>query len=275
MVPTGSRERVNLGTSFDLLHAVEADQLVLHYQPIIDLRSDQVVGAEALVRWDHPELGLFEPEAFLALAENSWLGGPLTTWVLERALADCAGWRAGGSGAGVSVNVFPESLTEEWIVQTIQELLLRYGVPAHALTLELTERGWPVDLEQTAATLAGLADIGVTVSLDDFGTGDSSLSRLQRLHFDEVKIDRCFVAEAAERAPDREIIRFTAQLTHALGRRTVAEGVERREDLEVVRSMGVDAAQGYLFARPGPVEALAGVAGWPLLRNIAGGADHL
>lgn len=274
MVSTGYREKVNLGTSFDLLHAVEGDQLVLYYQPIIDLTSEQVIGAEALVRWEHPELGLFEPDAFLGLAENSWLGGPLTTWVLERAVSDCAAWRATGPDVGVSVNVFPESLAEEWIVDTIDGLLRRHGLPAQALTLELTERGWPVDLGQTAVTLAGLADLGVGVSLDDFGTGDSSLSRLQRLHFDEVKIDRCFVAEAAERAPDREIIRFTAQLTHALGRRSVAEGVERREDLEVVRSMGVDAAQGFFFARPGPVEDLVGLAAWPVLRNGPRGADH-
>ena len=253
MVSTGSREKADLGTSFDLLHAVEGEQLVLHYQPIIDLVSEAVVGMEALVRWDHPALGLVGPDAFLPLAENSWLGGPLTAWVLERALADCARWRAAGSSAGVSVNVFPGSLSEEWIVDTVDRVLAQHDLPPEALTLELTERRWPVDLDLTGATIIELAELGVGISLDDFGTGDSSLSRLQHLYFDEIKIDRCFVAEAAERAPDREIIRFTAQLAHALGRRAVAEGVERAEDLDVVRRMGIDAAQGFLFARPGPI----------------------
>jgi EAL domain-containing protein (putative c-di-GMP-specific phosphodiesterase class I) len=253
VVSTGSRDKVNLGTSFDLLHAVEADQLVLHYQPIIDLTSEVVLGMEALVRWNHPVLGLTGPDAFLPLAENSWLGGPLTAWVLERAIADCAAWQAGGSQAGVSVNVFPESLAEEWIVTTVEELLDLYRLAPAALTLELTEKGWPLDLEIASGTLAGLAALGVGISLDDFGTGDSSLSRLQRLDFDEIKIDRCFVAQAAERVPDREIIRFTAELAHALGRRAVAEGVERSEDLDVVRRMGIDAAQGFLLGRPAPI----------------------
>jgi diguanylate cyclase len=245
VVATGSREKVNLGTSFDLLHAVEGEQLVLHYQPIIDLTSGLAVGMEALVRWNHPTLGLTGPDDFLALAENSW--------VLERAVSDCAAWRAAGSPAGVSVNVFPESLTEEWIVGTVAELLDEYALAPDALTLELTERGWPIQLELAGTTMAALAALGVGISLDDFGTGDSSLSRLQRLHFDEIKIDRCFVAEAAERLPDREIIRFTAELAHALGRRAVAEGVERAEDLDVVRRMGIDAAQGFLLGRPGPI----------------------
>ena len=253
VVSTVPRDKVNLGTSFDLLHAVEEEELVLHYQPIIDLTSEVAVGMEALVRWNHPTLGLTGPEEFLPLAENSWLGGPLTAWVLGRAVSDCAAWRAAGSPAGVSVNVFPESLTEEWIVGTVAGLLEDHGLAPDALTLELTEKGWPVDLELAGTTMAALAALGVCISLDDFGTGDSSLSRLQRLHFDEIKIDRCFVAEAAERLPDREIIRFTAELAHALGRRAVAEGIERAEDLDVVRRMGIDAAQGFLLGRPGPI----------------------
>lgn len=257
VVSTGSRDKVNLGTSFDLLHAVEGEQLVLHYQPIIDLTSEIVVGMEALVRWNHPAFGLTGPDAFLPLAANSWLGGPLTAWVLERAVSDCAAWRAAGSPAGVSVNLFPESLAEGWIVETVDRLLGRYRLVPDALTLELTERGWPPDLDLTGSTLTALAELGVCISLDDFGTGDSSLSRLQRLHFDEIKIDRCFVAEAADRLPDREIIRFTAQLAHALGRRAVAEGVERAEDLEVVRRMGIDAAQGFLLGRPEPIRVAA------------------
>lgn len=255
---TSFRERADLGTSFDLLHAVETDQLVLHYQAIIDLRDELVEGMEALVRWEHPVHGLVPPDAFLPLAENSWLGGPLTEWVLEQAVVDCAAWRAAGSPAGVSVNVFPESLTESWIVGAVDRLLRAHALPADALTLELTERGWPVDLEAVGPTMAELAELGVNISLDDFGTGDSSLSRLQRLPFDEIKVDRCFVAEAAERLADREIIRFTAQLAHALGRRAVAEGIERSEDLDVVREMGIDAAQGFLFARPMPAGNLDG-----------------
>ncbi|HEV2370264.1 MAG TPA: EAL domain-containing protein [Acidimicrobiales bacterium] len=257
MVRTAERNRFPLASSFDLLQAVECDQLVLHYQPIIDLRTGGTVSLEALVRWCHPDQGLLPPDRFLPMAENSWLGGALTAWVLERAVSDCAAWRWAGFAAGVSVNVLPEAITQTWLADTVDHLLGLHGLPGEALTIEITERRWPEDLFNVQQTMDALARLGVATSLDDFGTGDSSLARLQHLRFTEIKIDKSFVCEASERNESREILRYTADLARALGTRSVAEGVELAPDLELVRTMEIDAVQGYLLARPRPLEELS------------------
>ena len=257
MVGTALRKKIPLASSFDLLQAVENDQLVLHYQPIIDLDSGATVSLEALVRWKHHQHGLLGPDRFLALAENTWLGGALTAWVLEHAVSDCATWRRGGFGAGVAVNVLPEAITQPWLVETVAQLLELHELPGSALTIEITERRWPEELEEVGVAIEALSEINVATSLDDFGTGDSTLSRLQDLRFSEIKIDRSFVSEASGRVQSREILRFSAELARALGVRVVAEGVEWVSDLELVRTVGVDAVQGYLLAPPRPLEELA------------------
>ena len=257
MVATALRKKVPLASSFDLLQAVESDQLVLHYQPIIDVRSGETVSLEALVRWDHHEHGLLGPERFLALAQNTWLGGALTAWVLGQAVSDCAMWRRAGFGAGVSVNVLPEAITQPWLVVTVAHLLELHELPGSALTIEVTERRWPEELSEVGVAIEALDQLGVAASLDDFGTGDSTLSRLQDLRFSEIKIDRSFVSEASGRAQSAEILRFSADLARALGVRVVAEGVEWVSDLELVRTVGVDAVQGYLLAPPRPLEELS------------------
>ena len=254
------RKKVPLASSFDLLQAVENDQLVLHYQPIIDLDSGRTVSLEALVRWRHTRHGLLGPDRFLALAENTWLGGALTSWVLEHAVMDCATWRRSGFLAGVSVNVLPEAITQPWLVETVASLLDLHQLPGEALTIEITERRWPEDLDDVQTTMEALIDLGVGTSLDDFGTGDSTLSRLQGLQFSEIKIDRTFVSDTAQSAPRTQtdqILRFSAELARALGVRVVAEGVEWVSDLERVRTVGVDAVQGYLLAPPRPLEELS------------------
>lgn len=255
MVPTA--DKTPLTSSFDLLHAIEADELVLHYQPIIDLDSRRTMSLEALVRWDHPVQGLMGPDRFLYMAENSALGRILTGWVLDRALRDCAAWRDEGVKAGVSVNVLPEVMSPDWIVAHTAMLLRRYDLPGHVLMVEITERRWPVELTHVQQTMQALAELGVCTSLDDFGMGDSSLARLARLRFDEIKIDRTFVADAADSPESRAIVRFSVDLARTLGIRAVAEGVELAPDLELVHSLGVDAAQGYLLAPPRPVDELA------------------
>lgn len=243
----------DIDDSFELLSAVEGEELRLHYQPVVDLRSRTVHGLEALVRWQHPRLGLLGPDLFLGLADNIWLGRSLTSWVLARATADCADWRAGGTPAGVSVNVPPELLREDWLVGAVADSLERSGLAPGALTIEITEHRWPADSAPCYQVLAALRGLGVRLSLDDFGTGESSLSRLRHADFNEVKIDRSFVVGAKDRDRDRDILRYTCGLARALGMTAVAEGVEQDEDLELVIELEADAAQGFLLGRPEPL----------------------
>lgn len=245
--------RGDIDDSFELLRAVEEGELRLHYQPVVDLLSRDVESVEALVRWQHPRHGLLGPEDFLDLARNIWLGRALTAWVLARATADCVEWRAQDTPAGVSINVQPDLLCEEWLVNEVSYSLERSGLPGSSLTIEITEHRWPADPVPCYEMLAALSELGVRLSLDDFGTGDSSLSRLRHAHFDEVKIDRSFVAEAKDRDRDRDILRFTCGLAQALGMRAVAEGVEQTEDLALVIELEADAAQGFLLGRPQPL----------------------
>jgi EAL domain-containing protein (putative c-di-GMP-specific phosphodiesterase class I) len=245
-----------LASSFDLLHAIETNELVLHYQPIIDLESHAHLSLEALVRWQHPDQGLLGPERFLHLAENTALGRALTGWVLSRALRDCAGWRQDGVAAGVSVNVIPDVMTPDWIVAEVGLLLRTYHLPGEALTIEITERRWPVELSLVKDTIDALAGLGVCTSLDDFGMGDSSLARLARLQFDEIKIDRSFIADATTRTESRAIVKFTVDLARTLGVRAVAEGMELDADLELMIELGVEAGQGYLISPPRPLDQL-------------------
>ena len=245
--------RADIDDSFELLRAVEEGELRLHYQPVVDLRSRDVDTVEALVRWQHPRQGLLGPDLFLNLAENVWLGRALTAWVLARAMADCVDWRTEGSAAGVSVNVQPDLLCEPWLVSEVIDSLDRSGLPASALTIEITEHRWPVNPGPCYEMLAALSETGVRLSLDDFGTGESSLSRLRHAQFNEVKIDRSFVVEAKDRDRDRDILRFTCGLAQALGMRAVAEGVEQIEDLQLVIELEADAAQGFLLGRPAPL----------------------
>lgn len=245
--------RADIDDSFELLRAVEQGELRLHYQPVVDLHSRDVASVEALVRWQHPRYGLLGPDLFLYLAKNVWLGRALTGWVLARATDDCVEWRRQGSGAGVSVNVAPDLLCEDWLVHEVAKSLEFSGLPAKALTVEITEHRWPDDPIPCYEVLAGLNELGVRLSLDDFGTGESSLSRLRHAQFNEVKIDRSFVMEAKDRDKDRDILRFTCGLAQALGMTAVAEGVEQTEDLALVIELEADAAQGFLLGRPQPL----------------------
>ena len=254
-----SQTGASLTSSFELLHAIDRSQLFLEYQPLVDLATGQVDSLEALVRWAHPALGRVEPDQFLEVAENAALGGALTSFVLARALADCAAWQRIGLTASVAVNVSPAVLSGDLVPTTVAMLLDAHGLEPHQLTIEVTERRCPLDLASVRRTLVGLSRTGVQLSLDDFGVGDSSLSRLQQIQFDEIKIDRSFVAAIADDPTDRQIVRFTTELAHGLGMRIVAEGVEHVEVIAALSDLGVDLAQGYLLARPFPLADLDNV----------------
>jgi diguanylate cyclase (GGDEF)-like protein len=242
----------------DLLDALEHDGLRLYYQPQLDLRTGAMLASEVLIRWPHPTLGLIPPLKFLPLAEQAGLMGDLTKWVLARALAQCAAWRAGGDASVVSVNISPSNLLEKGFTELVKDQLARNALPAEALVLEITETSIITDFERAKAVIDELSGLGVMVSVDDFGTGFTSLAYLSSLAVRELKLDRTFTTNVAER--DLQLVRSTIQLGHALGMRVVAEGVEDADTLALLTELGCDVGQGYFIGMPEPVEPAATVA---------------
>jgi EAL domain-containing protein (putative c-di-GMP-specific phosphodiesterase class I) len=244
----------------------------VHVQPKARLDSGQVVGVEALVRWEHPELGWVPPDEFVPIAERSGLIGPLTTRVLDGALAAWAEWRTAGHDLSVAVNLSARSLHDADLVEEVERLLRRHGVPAERLTLEVTEGSVMADPTRAVAVLHQLRDLGVRLSVDDFGTGYSSLSYLQRLPVQEVKIDRSFVTGLSTEGENVAIVRAIIDLGRHLGLEVVAEGVEDRATWDLLTSMHCDLVQGWHLARPMPTGELPA---WLRTRSQAAGHGGL
>jgi diguanylate cyclase len=242
---------LTLQSAVDLLEAIDGDELKLHYQAIFALPAVELVGFEALVRWDHPIHGLLPPARFLPDEMGTGLGWALTNFVLDEAICACSTWQREGLRAGVAVNIAPGRLADLVLPEYISSVLDHHGVEAPSLTVEITEQRCAVDAPDMQRALQGLSRLGVRISLDDFGTGDSTLARLRTQHFDEIKIDRCFVAGAHTNPADRNIVEFATTLAHSLGMRVVAEGIETAAELGLVTSLGVDLAQGFHLHRPG------------------------
>ncbi len=236
----------------ELRHALERDELVLHYQPKLDLVSGTVHGVEALVRWQHPDRGLLQPGQFLPVAERSELIEPLTVWVLRRALADYERWTAQGVDWTVAVNVSARNLGSLDFARTVAALLAEAGTPPERLHLEVTETALAFDPETAAAVVSDLARQGIQISVDDFGIGFTSLSQLRTLTVAEVKIDRTFVAGLSGSEQDRAIVGSVIGLGHSLGCTVTAEGVESEDVAQWLLDAGCDKAQGYLWMRPAP-----------------------
>jgi diguanylate cyclase (GGDEF)-like protein len=234
----------------DFRRALERDELVVHYQPIVDVRGAEVRGAEGLVRWEHPELGLLPPAAFIAPVEQTGLIGPLTRHVLERSIAQCSQWRAEGQDLSVAVNLSVRNLLDPNLPVQISNLLDSYHLPADRLQLEITESMIMSDPERALQIVGRLSDLGVRLSVDDFGTGYSSLANLKRLPIDELKIDRSFVSPMMQDESDLIIVRSTINLGHDLGLKVIAEGVEDELTLKRLATLGCDLAQGYHLSRP-------------------------
>ena len=238
----------------DLRAALRTDptQFVLHYQPKIDLHTEVTTGTEALVRWQHPRLGLISPDLFIPLAEATGLIDELTPLVLNGALAECARWTANGHRVSVAVNLSARNIENPALPQLVAQALVAHGVDPTQLILEITESIIMGDPKQTLPVLHQLNDLGLSLSLDDFGTGHSSLAYLQQLPVREVKIDRSFVLglDSADSANSRALIRGIAGLSKNLGLRVVAEGMEDEERLAELRDLGCDIGQGYHISRP-------------------------
>ncbi len=261
---TSSIERLTLLSD---LHAELDDgrpaTLTTHYQPLLDLASGRIVGAEALLRWPHPGSGWLNPELVVELAELSGLIGPLARFVTRDATATIAGLRSGGLDLTVAVNLSARNLYDRSLTRWLSEAIGAAGLPPEAVKVELTESEVMDDPVLAMDVVSRLGELGIGTSIDDFGTGYSSLSYLRRLPVDEIKIDRSFVLTMTEDANDRTIVRSVIDLAHNLGKRVVAEGVEDEATLDALRGYGCDRAQGYLIGRPMPADALADlVRGW-------------
>jgi EAL domain-containing protein (putative c-di-GMP-specific phosphodiesterase class I) len=232
---------------------------VLHYQPQLDLRTGRFTGVEALVRWRHPERGLILPGAFIPLAEATGLIRPLGEWVLQEACRQAAAWHAAGlPPLTVAVNLSPTQLRDGDLPGAVARALRRRPGVSLRLELEITEGVLMETLGGEAGSiLKRLVAGGVELAIDDFGTGYSSLSYLKQLPARSLKIDRSFVAGLGTNAADAVLVRSMVELTHGLGKRVVAEGVETHAQLVFLRRVGCDAAQGFLLARPRPAEELA------------------
>ncbi|MGZ5036847.1 MAG: putative bifunctional diguanylate cyclase/phosphodiesterase [Usitatibacter sp.] len=240
----------------ELRRAVEAGELVLHYQPKMNLAENRVTSAEALVRWRHPQRGFIEPAEFIPFAEQTGYIGAITRWVLGRAIDQCGVWERTGLRIRMCVNISARDLRlGDELVQVISQLLHAAELPAGMLCLEITESALMDDPVSAQSALRKLRDLGVTTSIDDYGTGYSSLAYIKQLAVNELKIDRAFVSGMEADRRNAAIVRSTIELGHNLGLVVVAEGVETEHELAELRRFGCDDAQGFLFSRPMPAAA--------------------
>jgi EAL domain-containing protein (putative c-di-GMP-specific phosphodiesterase class I) len=254
-----SRERLAL--EMGLRQALRHKQFVLHYQPIMDIRSGALLGAEALVRWQHPERGLLGPDTFIGIAERSGLIVEIGDWVLNEACCQMHAWHAAGlPRVFVSVNLSGMQFQRADVVQLVDAALQRSGLPAEYLELELTESILLQGSEPLIEVLQRLNALGVKLSIDDFGTGYSSLAYLQRFQVDKLKIDQSFVRGIRSDERDAAIVNAIIQMARILHLVTTAEGIEDVETCQRLAELGCDQAQGYLFARPLAAEAFAAFA---------------
>ncbi|MCA1647401.1 MAG: EAL domain-containing protein [Chloroflexi bacterium] len=232
----------------ELRRAIDGGELVLQYQPKVDLRTGRLCSVEALVRWAHPSRGLLTPDEFIPVAEQAGLIEPLSRWVMRAALHQVNAWGGIGLEIPVAVNLSMRSFRDEQLPEKVAELLSQTQTPPHLLMLEITESTLMADPNRTLAILGRLRATGIRIAIDDFGTGHSSLAYLKRLPVDELKIDRSFIADIATDAKDRAIVRCTVDLAHSLGLRVVAEGIEDAVTEVVVAELGCDEAQGFYLS---------------------------
>lgn len=243
-------ERLTL--MLELNGAIRNQELLLHYQPKIDLRNGQITGCEALVRWQHPRLGLVPPMQFIPLAEMSDLVGPLTIWVIEEALHTLRRWNQQGIRLQMSVNLSTRNLLDQQCPDRLAAMLEGIPVEPGSLELEITESALMGNPELALEQSRKLTELGVRLSVDDFGTGYSSLAYLKQLHPHTLKIDRSFVRDMLSDEADLVIVRSTIAMAQGLGLTVVAEGIENLETMNLLRDLGCDYAQGYRIAKPMP-----------------------
>ncbi len=242
------QERMEL--EMDLRDALDKEQFFLAYQPTLDLSDMRPTGVEALLRWRHPQRGVVQPNNFIPLLEETGLITDVGRWVLVESCRQGAAWLAAGHEISMAVNVSGRQLDSDQLIDDIRDALASSGLPAHALTIEITETTLMRDVEQTARRLTAIKDLGVRIAIDDFGTGYSSLAHLQRFPVDALKIDRSFVSGLSRNKEGETLIQTLVQLGKALSIKTFAEGIEQEQELTLLREQDCDNGQGFLFARP-------------------------
>jgi diguanylate cyclase (GGDEF)-like protein/PAS domain S-box-containing protein len=251
----GAQSRLSMESA--LFHAVERDELRLHYQPLVSARTGRTVGVEALLRWQHPEFGLVSPGVFIPIAERIGVIADMGDWALTTACRQMAAWHRGGlAGLRLSVNISGRQFAGDTLVETVRDTLQATGLAPDCLELELTETLLMEDNEHSQQTIARLKALGVSIALDDFGVGYSSLSYLKQFALDTLKVDRAFTSEMLTSAESEAIVRATFDIARALKLCTVAEGVETRAQANFLAELGCDLLQGFYFAKPMPPEQL-------------------
>ncbi|MDD4881482.1 MAG: GGDEF domain-containing phosphodiesterase, partial [Gallionellaceae bacterium] len=251
-----ARERLTLETS--LRQAIERNEFVLHYQPQVDVASGEIVGVEALVRWDHPESGMIAPVRFIPLAEETGLIVPLGEWVLFTACTQAKIWMEDMAMPpfSVAVNLSPRQFRQANLVAHVRAVMDATGIPPGLLELEITESAVMEDADQAVTTLRALKELGIRISIDDFGTGYSSLAYLKRFPIDKLKIDQSFMRDIPQDQSDMEIAATIIAMSRNLHLKVLAEGVETKAQLDFLRGHGCDAYQGYFCSRPLAAPAL-------------------
>jgi EAL domain-containing protein (putative c-di-GMP-specific phosphodiesterase class I)/CheY-like chemotaxis protein len=271
-IPRAQRRGIEISET-ELARGIEASELVFHYQPKVELASGRVSGAEALVRWQHPKHGLLYPDRFIAMAERGPLIGPLTEALVEIGLGQVQAWQGAGLHLHLGINLSPSMLSDVTLPDRFAAAAARLGVPAESIVFEITETGVAREELIYLEIVTRLRMKGFRLSVDDFGTGQSSLQRLEALPFGELKVDRQFVHGAAKSPAKAAILEASIGLARTLGQKSVAEGVELQEDWELLKRLRCDVAQGYLVAKPMPAGGFPGwVADWTARHPAQGGS---
>lgn len=237
----------------ELRHAIGAKQLVLFYQPQIDLSNGEIMGAEALIRWQHPVHGLVPPDTFIPLAEESGLINQVSDWVLEDACQQLKRWNDAGHNLKVAVNMSSKDIQVDGFNEKLRHMIEQYDIAPNRLELEITESTLMENPEELEGELNAMREMGLTLAIDDFGSGFSSLNYLKRLPVDVLKIDRMFIRDLDTDENDMAIVTGVVALASSMGLETVAEGVETIEQYHILQKLGCDTCQGYYFSKPLPV----------------------
>jgi len=236
---------------------VAKDEFILYFQPQLNLRTNKLEGVEALVRWQHPEKGLLSPSEFLAEMEELGMHNEFDNYILAKACETSERWfKLYQRRVAIAVNITAVEFQDEQLVTNMQNLLRKYNLPSKYIELEITENVVMTDITRAMDSIVKLQSMGIKVSIDDFGTGYSSLAYLRKLPIDKIKIDRSFIQEVASNDSDLTIVKSMIDLSHGLGKRVLAEGVETVEQLNVLRHLGCDAVQGYFINKPLPEDKL-------------------
>ena len=239
----------------ELRRGIERGELFLHYQPKVSLSTGEVVGVEALVRWQHPQRGLVRPDDFIPLAEHTGLIGPLTLFVLDAALAQVRAWADAGHRIPVAVNISARNLADPHFAEQVTDRPTRHGIPAALLVLEVTESAIMLEPERAHRALHQLHAMGIRIAIDDFGAGYTSLAQLKHLPVSELKVGKSFIMTMQSDGDNAIIVRSVVELGHNLGLRVVAEGIETADTQSTLTRYHCDVAQGYHLCRPVPAEA--------------------